>query len=323
MTTRGSLAFVGAFTAYWLVALPLDSLSTAGQQLLLSASAWLFLAVALALQAPAVRLQVITLVCVATLLEVIGSLVWGAYRYRLGNLPLFVPAGHGLFYLAALRAASVPLLQRRARRVVVAVTIAATAYMLWGLVRSPLPDLLGFVTWAVFVRFIVRGRFPLLYAVSFVLTLALELYGTGWGIWHWAPVLPGLILPAGNPPTGIGAGYAAMDGLTRRIVGLIARVRRSRQPWRTPPRERALRQACGLRWLSHSRTNPNAAMAPPMTTQSGSSTIELRAPRIRPRPWPAKVSPTRMSTTATAVARNRPVSAARHPSSSGAGRARA
>jgi hypothetical protein len=26
------------------------------------------------------------------------------------------------------------------------------------------------------------------------------------------------MLPAGNPPTGIGAGYAAMDALTRRIV---------------------------------------------------------------------------------------------------------
>jgi hypothetical protein len=127
--------------------------------------------------------------------------------------------------LAALRAASLPLLQRHARRIVVGVTLAATAYMVWGLLRPPLPDLLGFVTWAVFIRFIVRGRYPLLYAVSFVLTLALELYGTGWGIWRWAPVLPGLLLPAGNPPTGIGAGYAAMDGLTRRIVGRIARGR--------------------------------------------------------------------------------------------------
>ena len=225
MTTRGSLAFVGAFTGYWLVALPLDSASTAGQQLLLSVSAWLFLAVALALQTPAIRVQVITLVCVATALEIIGSILWGAYRYRLGNLPLFVPAGHGLFYLAALRAASLPLLQRHAKRIVVAVAVAATAYMVWGLVRPPLPDLLGFVTWAVFIRFIVRGRYPLLYAVSFVLTLALELYGTGWGIWRWAPVLPGLMLPAGNPPTGIGAGYAAMDGLTRRIVVRIQRAR--------------------------------------------------------------------------------------------------
>ena len=152
------------------------------------------------------RLQVLTLVCVATALEIIGSIGWGAYRYRLGNLPLFVPAGHGLFYLAALRTASLPLLQRNATRIVVAVTSGATVYMVWGLLRPPLPDLLGFVTWAVFIRFIVRGRFPLLYSVSFVLTMALELYGTGWGIWRWSPVLPGLLLPAGNPPTGLAPG---------------------------------------------------------------------------------------------------------------------
>jgi hypothetical protein len=230
VSARGSIALVVAFTAYWLVALPLDSVSSAEQQLLLSLSAWVFLAVALALQSPAVRVQVITLVCVATVLEIIGSIVWGAYRYRLGNLPLFVPAGHGLFYLAALRAVSLPLLQRHARRIVIGVSAAATVYMLWGLVRPPLPDLLGFVTWAIFIRFIVRGRFPLLYAVSFVLTMGLELYGTGWGIWRWSPVLPGLLLPAGNPPTGIGAGYAAMDGLTRRIVGRLGRMRTSAPP---------------------------------------------------------------------------------------------
>jgi hypothetical protein len=227
VSVRGTLALFGAFTAYWLVALPLDSASTADQQLLLAASAWLFLGAALALQSPAVRVQVLVLVVVATTLEVIGSIVWGAYRYRLGNLPLYVPAGHGLFYLVALRTASLPLLVRHGRAIVVTVTAAATAYMLWGLLRPPLPDLLGFVTWAVFIRFIVRGRYPLLYAVSFVLTMALELYGTGWGIWRWSPVLPGLLLPAGNPPTGVGAGYCAMDALTRRIVGRLGRLRPS------------------------------------------------------------------------------------------------
>jgi hypothetical protein len=211
------------------VALPLDRATSALEQAALGLTAWIFLAVALRLQPPAVRVQIATLVVLATLLEIIGSIVWGAYRYRLENLPLYVPAGHGLFYLAALRIASLPLLERHARRIVIAVTAGATVWMLFGLVRPPLPDLLGFVTWAIFIRFIVRGRYPLLYAVSFAMTTALELYGTGLGIWRWAPVLPGLMLPAGNPPTGIGAGYAAMDALTRRIVGRL-RARRSATP---------------------------------------------------------------------------------------------
>jgi hypothetical protein len=206
-------------------ALRRDRSSTAAQQLALSLLAWAFLAIALVLQPPAIRVQVIGLVILATILECVGSLVWGAYTYRLENLPLYVPAGHGLFYLTALHAASLPLLRRHARAIVVVVTAGASAWMVYGLTAHPLPDLLGFVTWAIFIRFIVRGRYPLLYAVSFAMTTALELYGTGLGIWRWSPVLPALMLPAGNPPTGIGAGYAAMDALTRRIV---ARVERSR-----------------------------------------------------------------------------------------------
>jgi len=229
MSVRGSLAYATAFALFVAVALPLDRATSALEQSALGLTAWAFLVIALRVQPPAVRVQVATLVALATFLEIVGSIVWGAYRYRLENLPLYVPAGHGLFYLAALRIASLPVLERHARRIVIAVTSGATLWMLYGLARPPLPDLLGFVTWAIFIRFIVRGRYPLLYAVSFAMTTALELYGTGLGIWRWAPVLPGLMLPAGNPPTGIGAGYAAMDALTRRVVSRL-RARRGVAP---------------------------------------------------------------------------------------------
>lgn len=229
MSVRGSLTYALAFAVFVAIALPLDRETSALEQSVLGLTAWAFLFIALWLQPPAVRVQVAVLVVLATFLEVVGSIVWGAYRYRLENLPLYVPAGHGLFYLAALRVASLPLLERYARQIVIAVTVGATLWMVYGLAHPPLPDLLGFVTWAIFLRFILRGRYPLLYAVSFAMTTALELYGTGLGIWRWAPVLPGLLLPAGNPPTGIGAGYAAMDALTRRIVARI-RSRRDNMP---------------------------------------------------------------------------------------------
>jgi len=221
MSGRGSVAYATAFAAFVAVALPLDRATSALEQSALGLTAWAFLLIALRLQTPAVRMQVVTLVVLATLLEILGSIVWGAYRYRLENLPLYVPAGHGLFYLAALRVASLPVLERHARSVITGLAAGATLWMLYGLARPPMPDLLGFVTWAIFIRFIVRGRYPLLYAVSFAMTTGLELYGTGLGVWRWAPVLPALMLPAGNPPTGIGAGYAAMDALTRRIVSRI------------------------------------------------------------------------------------------------------
>ena len=49
------------------------------------------------------RAQTSVVVVVATCAEMIGSVIWGVYTYRLGNLPLFVPPGHGLVYLTGLR----------------------------------------------------------------------------------------------------------------------------------------------------------------------------------------------------------------------------
>jgi hypothetical protein len=49
------------------------------------------------------NLLMLVVVATATVFEVIGSIIWGVYRYRLGNLPLFVPPGHGLVYLTGLR----------------------------------------------------------------------------------------------------------------------------------------------------------------------------------------------------------------------------
>jgi len=228
VSARATVVLLVAFAAFSGTALWIDRSTTPTGQLLVSVVAWLFLGAALLTQSVPIRRQVLALVAIATILECIGSLVWGAYIYRLANLPLYVPAGHGLFYLTALRAAALPVLVRNARAIVMAVTLGATGWMAYGLIARPLPDLLGFVTWAVFLRFILRGRYPLLYAVSFAMTTALELYGTSLGIWRWSPVLPALMLPAGNPPTGIGAGYAAMDALTRRIVGRAERAWASR-----------------------------------------------------------------------------------------------
>ncbi len=60
------------------------------------------------------RLQVWMCVIVATGFEVFGSLIWGVYRYRLHNVPMFVPPGHGLVYLFGLLAMTTPVVKQPA-----------------------------------------------------------------------------------------------------------------------------------------------------------------------------------------------------------------
>ena len=105
VTTRGSLALLFSFVGLVAIGLPLDRASSLPQQSALSVLPWTFLVIALSLQPRTIQVQVVGLVVLATILECVGSLIWGAYTYRLDNLPLYVPAAHGLFYLSALRAA--------------------------------------------------------------------------------------------------------------------------------------------------------------------------------------------------------------------------
>lgn len=54
----------------------------------------------------AARLSLTVCVAYATLGEILLSLAWGLYDYRLGNIPLFVPPGHALLFALGLRLAT-------------------------------------------------------------------------------------------------------------------------------------------------------------------------------------------------------------------------
>jgi len=100
-----SLVVVGVVA--WLGALlALDrEVGVGGELLLGGATLAVLVAVAIPL-APERRAQVAVVVAVATCFEVRGSIIWGVYRYRHGNLPLFVPPAHGLVYLGGSRSAA-------------------------------------------------------------------------------------------------------------------------------------------------------------------------------------------------------------------------
>ncbi|TAN32557.1 hypothetical protein EPN29_07975 [bacterium] len=161
------------------------------------------------------RAQVWMCVVVATGFEIFGSLIWGVYRYRMHNLPLFVPPGHGLVYLFGLLFARTPVVLRHGRRVAYAILGAAGAWALAGLTVLPLVsgrwDLQGALCLPVFAWFVLRSPRWALFAGIFIATGALEIVGTSLGNWYWLPVAPWTHIPSGNPPSVIVGGYCVID----------------------------------------------------------------------------------------------------------------
>jgi len=118
--------------AYLLVYVPVglyaDTKVTAlWQQDVLGALTFVALYLAALKAPPGSRAQVWVCVAVATCFEVFASLVWGIYRYRMHNLPLFVPPGHGMVYLFGVLAAQTPIVRRLGRKLAYGVLAVACA----------------------------------------------------------------------------------------------------------------------------------------------------------------------------------------------------
>jgi hypothetical protein len=184
------------------------------QQDVLGVGAWVILFVATRFSTPIERRQVWIMVAIATCVELWSSVVWGIYRYRFGNVPLFVPPGHGLVYLFALRAARTPFMQRHGQEVARVALWMAGAWAIAGMTVEPLLlhrlDLLGFLWWPLFAWFMRKPSAPV-YAAAFFVTSYLELWGTHFGNWAWQVFAPVSHIPSGNPPSVISAGYCLMD----------------------------------------------------------------------------------------------------------------
>jgi hypothetical protein len=154
---------------------------------------------------------------IATAGEVFCSFVWGLYTYRLGNIPLFVPPGHALMLLLGISFA------RRVPEVAACAIIGSAAIYSLAAAAAGV-DTFGVALFLVLATAsLAMPRQRRLYASTFVLTLALELYGTWLGNWTWAREVPGMALVTTNPPGAVGAFYCALDALVAAASLLIAR----------------------------------------------------------------------------------------------------
>ena len=254
-----ALAIVG----FLAILLAVDTQVDARLQLLLGAAAWIALWLACRGVPPLQRAQALVVVVVATCAELLGSIVWGVYTYRLENLPSFVPPAHGLVYLAgaAIARAAAP----RPKMLVGIALVLVLAWGVAGITVLPREDTAGALGAALLAIYLVRGRAPQIYAGVFLVVAWLELYGTAIGTWEWAPVVPGTEVANGNPPSGVASGYVWFD-----IVALAV-----------APRLVALGQRSG----SVLRRNPSRASSratPERRVGSG------RVYGLEPRPRPSR-----------------------------------
>jgi hypothetical protein len=185
-----------------------------GQPVVVVATLVLFLTI-LARESSTHRVMMLVCLLYASIGEVLLSIVWRVYDYRLGNLPLFVPPGHVLLFLLGM---SIAPHVRRAAVIAIAIGAAGTVAFLALTGRDTLSVLLV----SVFLGCVVFGRERQLYATMFVLALAMELYGTWLGNWHWNAHVSRTGMVTLNPPVAAGAFYCALDllvMLTMRALG--------------------------------------------------------------------------------------------------------
>jgi hypothetical protein len=209
--------------------LALDHFASPAEQLLIGAATWAILLASCAPLGPEDRARALLVVAVATCAEVLGSIVLGAYTYRLENLPAFVPPGHGLVFLAGLRISQSAPVRRHPRAFLAVVIGIVAAWGIAGLALLGRTDVLGAITGTALIYVLLRGRTATIYAGVFLVVGFLEIYGTSIGAWHWAPTTPDAALPAGNPPSGIAGVYVLFDvaaiALAPRLLGALNRVR--------------------------------------------------------------------------------------------------
>ena len=210
MLQSSTLALISALTIA--LGLVVDRFGGPWGQAAVNVWAWAVCSL-LVLGLPALRSRLLACLLIATAGELVLSLVWGLYDYRLGNLPLFVPPGHVLLYALGLRLADrLPdgLLRLTPWLATGAVSLLALARVDW----------LGPPLLLIFLACVRWGPAPRLYITMFLLSLVMELWGTALGNWAWRGALPGLGWPVANPPLAAGAFYCVLDLLSEKCARL-------------------------------------------------------------------------------------------------------
>ena len=207
--------YIAGFTFFCCaVSLVIDGSASMDMQNALGVIAWIFLIALLFGENKEIRMQVAIAVAFATAGEHFASIYMEGYTYRFENVPLYVPPGHGMVYLTAVKLARSGFFLRYARKIAVFVFIVGSLWSLWGVSGIPEQgDQVGAFLFVIFVICVLKGRSPMVYLGAFFICTWLEIIGTAAGTWKWASIEPVFGWSQGNPPSGVAAWYCLVDAV--------------------------------------------------------------------------------------------------------------
>ncbi len=157
------------------------------------------------------RIEMLTVIALATPMELFFSEVWLIYEYQRDFMPLFVPAGH--YFLFDLGRRGAAQIKENTATPILLPFIPLVAY---GVYTGG--DTSGLVLLLLVFIFTKLGPQPRLYAVMVWAALAMEILGTSLGNWTWASEVPWTGLTAWNPPLLVGVFYCFGDLLVNLCV---------------------------------------------------------------------------------------------------------
>jgi len=144
--------------------------------------------------------------------EILFSLIFGMYTYRLENLPLYVPFGHTIVYATVYYFVKEPIIQKYQKQIIKILYITIIFYSTAWLIFAS--DIFGFLCMLVILWiFKRRPNTKLFFLIMFFAIVYLELVGTYYQCWYWPDIWFDKVnwVPSANPPSAISVFYFGFD----------------------------------------------------------------------------------------------------------------
>ncbi|MBL4569105.1 MAG: hypothetical protein JKY69_05470 [Flavobacteriaceae bacterium] len=151
-------------------------------------------------------------VIVGFLGEHLFSIGLGMYTYRLGNVPIYIPPGHAIVYIAAVYFCKKSIIKVYRKQLEKLFIVFVLGYSLLFLIFAN--DVFGFgMTVLVLFSLRNRPRERLFFLTMYIVVVFLEIVGTNYQCWAWPDTAFGTFsfIKSANPPSGISLFYFLLD----------------------------------------------------------------------------------------------------------------